>query len=110
VKQILLIVIKLYWYLIPKRNRRPCLFKETCSKFVYTQTKELGFLEGIKSLLLRYKKCQKGYQIHISDQGFFLELIDGSIIFEKDISPNILNSINSLLKIKTGELSQDNDS
>ena len=92
-KQLLLIVIKLYWVSIPKKNRRPCLFKETCSQFVYRQTKELGFFEGIRALISRYKKCRKGYQLHHTNHGFVMELVDGTLILEKDISPNIIDPI-----------------
>jgi len=104
VKQLLLLIIKLYWISIPKRNRRPCLFKETCSQFVFRQTKELGFFEGIKALLSRYKKCRKGYQLRTTDDGFVMELIDGTIVLEKDISPNILNPIFSEIESKSKNL------
>jgi len=93
VKHSLLAVIKLYWTLVPKKNRRPCLFKETCSQFIYRQTKELGFFEGTKAFLSRFKKCRSGYKLYTTDDGFVMELNDGSHVFEKDMSHYVLNNI-----------------
>jgi len=109
VKQLLLIAIKLYWFFIPKGNRRPCLFKETCSQFVYKQTKKLGFFEGIKAFLSRYKKCRKGYKLRIKNDGFVLELIDGTYLLEENISPNILNPIISEIESKSNSLIEDSN-
>jgi uncharacterized protein len=59
-KYFLLVIIKLYW-LIPAKHRRECLFKESCSKYVYRITSEQGFLEGMKSLKKRINQCSGGY-------------------------------------------------
>lgn len=96
-----LTVIKLYWIIIPERKRRSCLFKETCSQYVYRHTTEYGFFRGICSLLLRMKKCRKGYQLYSGYNGFEMKLVDGSIIKEEEISPNILNPIYSQVQIFT---------
>lgn len=59
-RYLLLIAIRLYW-LIPKKNRRCCLFKETCSKYVYRITRQQGLSAGIGALSDRRKKCRPGY-------------------------------------------------
>lgn len=100
-KQLILIIIKLYWISIPNKSRRHCLFKETCSQFVYRQANELGFFGGIKAFLLRFKRCRKGYHIYTTDKGFVMKLIDGTIVYEEDISPNILNPIYIEIESKT---------
>ncbi|MFD2826478.1 membrane protein insertion efficiency factor YidD [Leeuwenhoekiella polynyae] len=60
---ILLILIKLYWFVIPKTSRRRCLFKKSCSHYVYEITIEKGFLGGLKALRFRYNHCRPGYYI-----------------------------------------------
>ena len=82
-----------------KRKKPSCIFKETCSHYVYRNTQEGGFLKGIRALMERLIKCRKGYQLYTSLQGFEMELADGSIIKEDEIAPRILlpfyNKINS---------------
>ncbi|WP_435226168.1 membrane protein insertion efficiency factor YidD [Niabella hirudinis] len=60
-RYILLFAIHLYWLLIPKNKRKRCLFKETCSKYVYRITRQQGLHAGIKALKDRKKKCRPGY-------------------------------------------------
>ena len=92
-KGILLIIIKLYWLIVPKKKRRGCLFKETCSNYVYRHTQEGGFFKGVNALRNRIKKCKKEYQLYSGLSGFEMELADGSIIKEDEISPRILEPI-----------------
>lgn len=92
-KWILLLLIKSYWRLIPEKKRKPCLFKETCSRFVYRQAAEHGFLMGVKALLLRIKQCRNGYHLSKGINGVEMKLADGTIISENEISPNLLGSI-----------------
>jgi len=88
-----LLFIKLYWKIIPENKRRNCLFKETCSRFVYQETIDKGFRGGFSSLLSRIQKCRSGYTLYTGNQGLEMKLADGSIIKEDEISPNILDPI-----------------
>jgi uncharacterized protein len=90
---VLLILIELYWKIFPPSMRRSCLFKETCSHYVYRQTREFGFFCGIKALRTRMKKCRKGYQLYTGNKGLEIKLVDGSILCEDEISPNLLRPI-----------------
>lgn len=92
-KNLLLIVIRLYWKLISKDKRRPCLFRETCSQYVYRQTCEHGFFEGFRAFSARYKKCRKGYKLYTTSDGFEMELADGTTIKEGEISLQIIKGI-----------------
>lgn len=84
---ILIWAIRFYWFLIPETNRRKCIFKESCSTFVYKITKEKGFIAGMQSLVKRYKQCRPGY--------IPLELPDGErIVLLKDGSTISLNELN----------------
>lgn len=91
--------IQLYWEVIPEKKRRTCLFKETCSHYVYRHTTEYGFFKGICALLVRMKKCKKGYQLYSGQNGFEMKLVDGSIIKEEEISAIILNPIYGQVQI-----------
>ncbi len=53
----------MYWAIIPASKRKPCLFRVSCSNYVFNTTIEKGLLRGIKALIHRYKNCRPGYQI-----------------------------------------------
>lgn len=59
----LLLLIQFYWMSIPKSKRRRCLFKKSCSHYVFDVTKDQGFFKGLKALSFRYKNCRPGYYI-----------------------------------------------
>ena len=92
-KWLFLLVIKLYWALVPVKKRRGCLFKETCSQYVFRHTSEGGFNKGASALKQRLRKCKKGYQLYSGAKGFEMELADGSVIQEDEISPRLLEPI-----------------
>lgn len=60
-KHVLLFIIRMYWFIIPANKRKHCLFKESCSDYVFRNTKKLGLIEGLKALKQRVKSCQSGY-------------------------------------------------
>ncbi len=62
-KFILISLIKLYWLLIPKHKRRKCLFKKSCSSYVYDVTKTYGLISGLKALKFRINNCNPQYRI-----------------------------------------------
>ncbi len=78
---------------LPEKKISCCIFKETCSHYVYRHTVEGGFFIGISALRQRIKKCRKGHQLHSGLQGFEMELADGTVIKEDEIAPRILEPI-----------------
>lgn len=92
-KWALLILIKLYWTVFPEKKRRTCIFKDSCSHYVYRHTDEGGFIKGIMALIQRFKKCRKGFKLYSGLQGFEIELVDGSILKENEIAPKLLGPI-----------------
>jgi putative component of membrane protein insertase Oxa1/YidC/SpoIIIJ protein YidD len=92
-RQFLLLIIKLYWKFIPEKKRRKCLFKESCSNYVFRHTKEHGFLKGLLALKSRIKKCRGGYELYTGENGFEMKLSDGTVLYEEEISLNIMNPI-----------------
>jgi putative component of membrane protein insertase Oxa1/YidC/SpoIIIJ protein YidD len=103
-KQLLLIIIKLYWNLIPESKRRTCLFKESCSNYVFRHTNEFGFLKGILAFRSRVKKCRGGYEIYTGQNGFEMRLADGSTIMEEEISLNIMEPIYKKIEPSRGSI------
>lgn len=63
IRHILLLSIKCYWFIIPQHKRRKCLFKLSCSNYVYIQTKEEGLKAGLRALNYRVNNCNPHFQI-----------------------------------------------
>ncbi|WP_089370120.1 membrane protein insertion efficiency factor YidD [Dokdonia pacifica] len=91
-RHLLLIIIRLYWKLIPASRRKRCLFKESCSHYVYNITKTKGLLAGIRAFLYRYKHCRSGYTIvEVPSQKILVS--SNNIVFqEEEIHPRLLNN------------------
>ncbi|OXG01571.1 membrane protein insertion efficiency factor YidD [Flavobacterium araucananum] len=61
-KYLILTVIKMYWNFIPQSKRRKCIFKKSCSNYVFDITQKEGFLKGLKAFQFRYKNCRGNFQ------------------------------------------------
>ena len=55
--------IRFYWLIVPNKIKGVCLFKESCSKYVYRKLTEDGFKAGVKALRYRIKTCRQPYVI-----------------------------------------------
>ena len=93
-KYILLVSIQLYWKLIPQSKRKVCLFRQSCSNYIYRITNENGFIKGMTALRLRIIKCRPQYELYKVDNTFILRLQDGSVINENEISQFLLPPYN----------------
>jgi len=92
-KYILLILIKIYQSFVPKRLRSKCLYKESCSNYVFRLTKENGFFAGIGALKYRINNCNPQYFI-VKDKGDILLITaQNEIIEEEFISKNVMKEI-----------------
>ena len=90
-KVLLLILIKTYWLLIPKSKRRKCLFKESCSNYVYEKTKREGLISGVKALKFRIKNCNSNYNL-INVNGEKIMISANQQVFKKsELNKSILN-------------------
>jgi len=90
VKSLLLALINLYWVCIPESKRRKCLFKTSCSNYVYTVTKTEGFFSGIKALRFRVKNCNPNYSIISIDGEKILVTKTNQILKKEELNNNIL--------------------
>lgn len=60
---LLLNTIRLYWFLIPKKKRRKCIFKKSCSNQVYDETKRHGLFRGMHALNFRIQNCKPDFDV-----------------------------------------------
>jgi len=91
-KLILLFVIRSYWFLIPKSKRRQCIFRKSCSNFVYEETSKNGLLKGLKALKFRYQNCRGGFIIFDNpiNGKKLMSLPNQQIINESEIAQRLL--------------------
>ena len=88
---VLLLIIKIYWILIPKSKRRRCLFKISCSNYVCNKTKFEGIISGMKALKFRVENCNPNYNIIEINNEKILISSRQFLFKEKEINQSILN-------------------
>jgi len=93
-KILLLLVIKLYWGIIPKSKRRRCIFKISCSRFVYQTTEKKGLQKGLIAMKYRFQNCRNGFHIFEDpiDGSKSMVLPNGQLITENEISERFIKS------------------
>ena len=62
-KYLLLFVIKMYWKIIPASKRKKCIFKKSCSNYVFEITQKEGFINGLKAFKFRYQNCRGNFVV-----------------------------------------------
>lgn len=85
-------MIHLYWLFKSNDRRAKCVFKKSCSTYVYEKTKEEGFIIGIKAFLFRFKNCRGGFEIFknpINNKTQML-LPSGIVIEKEEIAERLL--------------------
>jgi len=79
-RYIILLAIRCYW-LIPERKRRKCIFRKSCSTFVYEESKGKGTRAGWKALRQRFRQCNGKYNtFHTPDGKGWVLLADHSVV------------------------------
>ena len=97
-RNILIFFIKLYYQLVPEENRRICIHKESCSKYVYRTAIEKGCVQAIGAFYKRSKSCNRSYQYYKSANGsLYIVTKDGQTLSENEINPIVLKGIQSIL-------------
>lgn len=93
-KYFLMGLIKCYWWIIPKSKRKKCIFRESCSQYVYRITLDNGFLQGLQSFLFRYRNCRYGYEIFKNPVSKEIQLMlpNKEVLCEKEIAERLLKS------------------
>ena len=86
---------------MPANKRRTCLFKKSCSHFVFDATSNHGLLYGLKALNYRFRNCRAG-TLFFNDPHtgkITIVLPNKDTIAEEDISEIIIaNQLKQALK------------
>ena len=92
-KHCLLFCIKGYWFFKAKNKPAKCIFKKSCSHFVYEETSKKGFLKGIKALKFRIENCVYGFELYKNPINNTTQMLlpNKMIVEEKDIAIRLLN-------------------
>jgi putative component of membrane protein insertase Oxa1/YidC/SpoIIIJ protein YidD len=100
-KQVLLLIIHCYWRLIPEEKRRCCVFKKSCSNYVFEITKQDGFLAGAKALLFRYNNCRGEFTFFKNPLTLRTQVVlkSGVIVEDYELSENILLKYKTLVEV-----------
>lgn len=92
-KNILLLIIKIYWIVIPANKRRTCLFKQSCSNYVFSNTKQFGLIKGLQSLRYRMNTCREGSALFVNPLTGKIQMIlpNNEVVDQDNISDAILS-------------------
>lgn len=92
-KFLLLLAIKMYWKIIPSSKRKKCIFKKSCSNYVYEITQKEGFINGLKAFQFRYQNCRGNFAIFKNPLTNKIQMILPSqiIIDREEISERLIN-------------------
>ena len=94
-KNLLLLPIKMYWRIIPPSKRRRCIFRTSCSKYVYEKTTADGFVSGLKALKYRFQNCRSGACIIENPTGeTYIILPNQQILNGSEISERFIKNKN----------------
>jgi putative component of membrane protein insertase Oxa1/YidC/SpoIIIJ protein YidD len=98
VKYLILLVIHLYWRLVPPESRRQCLFAQSCSRHVFEHARSSGAIAGLTALWRRFRMCRPGYaqlDVKDADGSVLFRLADGSVVRAEKLSPTLIGGISS---------------
>lgn len=101
-KYFILIIIYIYQLIVPKWLRGRCLFNESCSNYVYRETKEKGGNAGLIALRYRIENCRPNYYLIENKGKVLLITARYQIVEEEYINKKILMEIetNAQNKVK----------
>ena len=93
-KWFLLMSIQLYWFLVPPIKRRQCLFKKSCSHFVFEAAHENGLTAGLRALRYRFKRCHAGSAVYVDPNSgkATMVLVNNDLINHDEISYRVLRN------------------
>jgi len=83
----------MYWKIIPPSKRKKCIFKKSCSNYVFEITQKEGFINGLKAFQFRYKNCRGNFTIFKNPITNKIQMILSSqtIIDRGEIAERLIN-------------------
>jgi uncharacterized protein len=106
-KWLLLFTIRLYWTVSFGSRQRRCLFKESCSHYVYRIAAKFGLVPGLKALVSRFRTCRPGYRVTADESGLRILLVDGTTIPPHEASKVVLESCREVAHLLELSLQRD---
>jgi len=93
-KYILLFIIKVYWKIIPELKRGKCIYRRSCSHYVFDTTMERGLIEGLKALNYRFRTCNQYFQLYKNPMTSRTEgiLSNGDTLTENEIADRLIEN------------------
>lgn len=91
-KYLILFAIRLYWILIPQHKRKKCVFKKSCSNYVFEITQMEGFIKGLNAFRFRYQNCRGGFEIFKNPINNKIQMLlpSGIVIEKEEIAERLL--------------------
>lgn len=91
-KYLVLFIIQIYWRLIPENKRGKCIFRVSCSNYVYQVVQKNGFIEGLKAFKYRFINCRYGAEVfvHPIDNTKQMILPNKEIVREDEIALRLI--------------------
>ena len=82
----------MYWKIIPPSKRKKCIFKKSCSNYVFEVTEKEGFLSGLKAFRFRYENCRGNFTIFKNPINNQIQMILPSLIIidEEEITERLI--------------------
>jgi putative component of membrane protein insertase Oxa1/YidC/SpoIIIJ protein YidD len=90
-RYLVFLAIRIYWLLIPSRWRRTCIFRQSCSQYVYHMTAQHGLLAGWRAFVQRWRTCRPHYHLERHDGNICIRLADGSLANAQELSDSVLS-------------------
>lgn len=82
----------MYWSISPKSKRRLCVFRKSCSAYVFEKTLQTGFLAGIKAFVFRFGNCRNGCAVFVNPIDGRLQMIlpNNELLDEEFIARHVI--------------------
>ncbi len=92
--------IKLYWRFVPEERRIICLYKESCSRYIYSIFEEQGVFGGFKALKYRFMNCHSDYELFRNGSNVYIKTRTGQIIDEVEMGTPLFKASQVITKDK----------
>lgn len=83
-------IIRGYWCLVAPNRRRTCLFRESCSAYVYRIAATQGAWRALGAARERLRRCAPGFSLAVLPEGLGLICRDGTIIHPAALNVNVI--------------------
>ncbi len=85
----------MYWLIKSKKSKPKCIFKTSCSHYVYEEALHYGFLRGLKAFHFRYKNCRNGFEVFKNPISKDVQMLlpSGNIVDSKEIAERLIFKI-----------------